>query len=394
MIRTADRFGGSSDLRLLLGLEALDERSDEAVRRLAKLPDEEWRQAIRTCPDVHRAELLVERLNERSHDVLDSEPARAADLAFVATRVAAALLVPDVESARAMLLEADAWRHYAAAKADMHECHAALEAARVAHTFYDLLPMHLMIEPAARLRLTKAFAKCALGDTVGALNEAEVSANLFRDICENDALYVKAKLFRAWILAQDGQYEAALQLYEECTPFVHQSDDAKTMISILGNVAWCVRNLGEADRAQACYGEALAIAERQGFTRSVPAIRSELALMLIDRCRYNEAISELYMTRSQFLALEMNVDAILATLYILDALLLAGRTKDVANLYDVLIPPLVKPSLHSEIIRALAHLAEEASIDTITRREIERVRLFITSVARGDADAVFFASAG
>lgn len=324
--------------------------------------------------------------------MLDSEPARAAEIAFVATRLAAELRSPDVESARAMLLEADAWRHYAAAKADMNECHAALEAVRLAQTFYDLLPMHVMIERAARLRLIKASAKCGLGDTAGALSEVEVSANLFRDICRDEALYVKARLFRAWIFAQDGDYDEALSIYRECAPLVEEAGDAKTKISILGNVAWCERNLGEADHAQACYEEALSIAVRQGFTRSIPAIRSDLALMLIERRRYNEAISVLYMARSQFLALELNVDATLATLYILDALLLAGRTKDVPNLCDVLIPPLVKPGLHCEISKALAHI-QEASHGTITREEIERVRSFISSVKRGHSEAVFDATA-
>jgi tetratricopeptide (TPR) repeat protein len=360
--------------------EFTDELYD-VISLFAALPGAEWNAVKATWPALRKADALIERMNDQAYKLLDTSPKRAADVALLAARFADALAAPDVEPLYAIKLEADAWRHYAAAQADMDDCKLASEAIRRAESFYGA--QMLFMEESARLKLIKARVRFLEGDTKAALREAELSANLFYGFCRNILFYMKARMYYAWILQNIGRFEEALDIYAKCSEYAERNKNAEIVVDILDNVGFCTCSLGDLVRAQQCYETGLRMAEDLGLKRKAAGIRHGMILVLIQRGRYNEAISELYINRAEFLKLGMPTVAAEVSLRIVEILIMARRTNDVRPLCDEMITTFTRAGLQREMQKAVAYLSEVATERDVTVADVEYVRSFLGTFSDG-----------
>jgi tetratricopeptide (TPR) repeat protein len=369
------------DLLAMLADRQFSQEVEDAVSRFAAVPDDEWSGITAGWPELRTADAVVERMNDHAYALLLTSPKQAADFALVAARFAGALAAPDVDPLYAIKLEADAWRHFAAAQVDMGECRRASEAIRRAESFYGAQVLYM--EEAARLKLIKARVKFLEGDTKAALREAEQSSNLFHGFCRNIVFYVKARMYYAWILQNIGRFEEAMDVYAQCSEYAERNKDAETVVHILDNVGFCACCLRDFGRAQQCYETALRMASNLGMKREATTIRHAMIHLLMQRGRYNEAISELYINRAEFLKLAMPTVAAEVSLRIVEILILAGRTNDVGPLCEEMIRTFTNAGLEREKQKAIAYLGEIAAQRQVTTSDVEYVRSFMGTVSDG-----------
>ena len=345
-----------------------------ALLDLASLSDDELPQALAGHRDFVSPR-HVERLIAHAHTTLGSDPRKATRLARLATAVAAALRSPEVDAMEAVRLEGDAWREYASALIEANEYHAARGAIRQAGTFYGIDAARFMRELAI-LGLLEGRLLHILGDSEHGLLKIEQNGNWLKAFCEDAKMYVKARTIYAYILLEMLRYEEALEVFEQAAELAREEEDGETLVYILNNVGLCNLHLGDHERAPKCFEVALRMFEDLGLRQEMPRVRFNMAHILIARGRYNEAISEFYKSRAEFLRLDLPVDAAGVGLLIASALFLAGRPHAVPALCEEMIATFMSAGLPHEARKALAYLAEANRHGGISSGDVEHVRAF------------------
>jgi hypothetical protein len=128
--------------------------------------------------------------------------------------------------------------------------------------------------------------------------------------------------------------------------------------------------------------------ESAGLYAEMPRVRKGIVEILVARNRFNEAISELYMARSEFLSMEMPVVAALVSLDIVDLLLVQKRTSEVELLCNEMITTFTRARLPINAMKALQHLQSLASASTVTDDDVQRVRAYL-ELLPSDPDQLF-----
>lgn len=349
--------------------------SFDAIEELAAISEDEFHARAAETPML-RDSMLAQKLIGDAHELLGREPAKALAVARVATRIAACLVAPETETDLALRIEGDAWREYAAAQFELGHFDIALGAVRQADLFYSVSPI-TMVRESAILGLIRGRIYDALGNSEAGLLEIERSGNMLKGFCDDAKTYVKARTIYASILLSMMRYEEALDVFESSSALAEEEGDTETLAYILNCVGLCAHHLGDQERAQQCFETAMQMFEDLGLKQEIPRSRGGMVLVLIARGRYNEAISELYKNRADFLALRMPILAAEVSLRIVDTLLLANRADDVAPLCQEMINTFLRAKLPREAQKALAYLTEVASQRRVTSVDIEYVRSFV-----------------
>lgn len=347
----------------------------EQIAELASITEDEFRARAADTATLRDA-VLAQWLIKEAHALLGREPRKALDLARVATRIAASMVAPETETDLALRIEGDAWREYAAAQLELGHYEVALGAVRQADLFYSVTPF-TMVRESAILGLIRGRIYDALGNSEAGLLEIERSGNMLKGFCDDAKTYVKARTIYASILLSMMRYEEALDVFESSGALAEEEGDTETLAYILNCVGLCAHHLGDQERAQECFETSMQMFEDLGLKQEIPRSRGGMVLVLIARGRYNEAISELYKNRADFLALRMPILAAEVSLRIVDTLLLANRLDDIAPLCQEMIDTFLRAKLPKEAQKALAYLTDVASQRHVTSVDIEYVRSFV-----------------
>jgi len=320
-----------------------DEGAEETVRRLAE--SETW-----AAMDAGSA--TTRRLIALAHDALSRDPNRAVWIARLAIRVA--------REGDALVDEGDAWREYAAALlevGDYEDAHVAVERARMVYQLIRGAEHNEAVLWAVEGRILHE-----LGDSIRALQRIDASARTLLRLNDKKT-YVRVRSIYAMVLFNLCRYREAADMYAEMV----NDFDTETLAHAVNMIGRCAVKLDDVERAQQCFETALEMFEQLGLRAEIPRVRKGIADVLVVQGRVHEAISELYKTRAEFLAMSLPVMAALVTLDIVELLLDVGRTSEIALLCDDAMP-------HG-IANAFAALRDLA--DRATGQDVQRVRDFL-----------------
>jgi len=273
-----------------------------------------------------------------------------------------------------------AWKEYANALRYAGEFPMALEAARRSRMIFGSVGS--LACDAAKAHLVEALVHREFGDLDAVLAIANECARVFRDYEDAEA-YMHARMTQALVLSDTRRFTEAMEILAETGRDAEKRGDKHTLAICLHNSADCARALGERKTARELDALALAHFEHLGTTVEKPMIRWNEAKALVDEGRVSTAILELYVTRSEFLALGMNGSAADCGLDIVR--LRFDRGEDVTAECSELVETLTKAGMIQPAIEALAYLREQARHRTVSTEKIEAVQLFVREAAHGQA---------
>jgi tetratricopeptide (TPR) repeat protein len=366
-------------------IETLDPGEERIAVAMGEVSEEHWKAVSDSLPAPFEAHAINHVIN-RAHELLGRTPAVAQSLARLALRMAGQLnhaTCPDVP-----LIEGDAWRECAAAHLEMGEHADAYDAICAARTRYSQSRSARV--NAAILLLVEARTLFELGRWDDAVAAVEYASHELLDSGADRKKYVQARTIHAIILVGIGQYDAALDVFSTAADLAMQAGDKETLAYILSNVGFCAAKLEDPARAKRCLDSALRYFEELGLRSEMPHVRAALVTILKQQGRYNEAISELFKVRAEFLSLRVPNAAAIASLRIIEVLLLCGRGSEVPALCDEMIRTFTVARLQKNLLIALAYLNEVARGRQLLAADIGYVTAFIEE-AEKTPDLVFTA---
>jgi tetratricopeptide (TPR) repeat protein len=373
---------------LIAWLRSSDPPPERLIAELVALNLAQWHQLAENTKSIVTIETARE-LIARSRNLAGADARMSAYVAFIATYAVLLIDAPDEEATQVTLVSGDAWREYAAALFDCGEYADAEEACDSAKFFYQLEP--------AKSGHSMALLGIVLGKTLHRLNRSgerdkalhlvESSSN-FLLMYDDKRGYATGRTTYAALLWEDQRYSDALEALQASAAFAKDERDAVMMAYIINNIGLCHLGLSEFDEAKECFNQAMAIFTRHGLRAEVPRSRGGLVRILIAEEKYNEAVSELYKSRSDYLELDMPVIAAEVQLELVDLLMVSGRTDAVPSLCDEMITTFTEARLPSSVMKVLAHIRDYAHRGLLQREHVHEAKAFVERVAE-HPDAAF-----
>ena len=310
-----------------------DDACEEEVRRLA---DGERPLSLDSA--------TTRRLIASAHDSLSRDPNRAVWISRLAIR-----------GAGSAVEKGDSWREHAAALlevGDYEEAQRAIGRARMAYRTAGGAEHNEAVLGAVEGRILHE-----LGDSLRGLRRIDASARTLLRLDDKKA-YVRVRSVYAAILFNLGRYREAAEIYGAMA----DDYDPEMLAHAVNIIGRCAVKLGDVERARQCFETALEMFEQLGLCVEIPRVRKGIAEVLLTHGRINEAISELYKARAEFLRMELPIVAAFVALDIVDLLLRVGRTSEIELLCDDQVPHSVSPAF-----AGLRDLAGRATGDDVQR---------------------------
>lgn len=366
---------------LVAWLRSSDPPSTRLIAELAALKSPQWHEIA----EQTRADITIETAREliaRSHKLAGANARMWKDLALIATYIVLLVDPPQDDSTELTFVSGDAWREYASALFDFGEYADAEEACDSAGFFYKLEPERSGENMALLgIILGKTLHRLRRpGDKSRALYLVESSSNELL-LYGNKKGYATGRTTYAALLWEDQRYADALVALQATAAFAQSERDPVMMGYIINNIGLCHLGLNEYDEAKDCFNLAIEIFSRHGLLMEVPRSRGGLVRILIAEEKYNEAISELYKNRSDYLDLGMPVVAAEVQLELVDLLMVAGRTDTVPSLCDEMVATFTKARLPSSVMNVLAHIRDYAQRGQLRREDVQEARDFVQLIA-------------
>jgi tetratricopeptide (TPR) repeat protein len=273
-----------------------------------------------------------------------------------------------------------AWKEYANALRYTGEFPLALDAARKSRAIFEMAGS--LACDAAKAYLVEALVHREFGDLDTVLAITAQCEGVFRDFEDAEA-YMHARMTRALVLSDTKRFKEAMEVLLETARDAERRGDKRTLALCLHNSADCARALGDRQTARNLDARALVHFEELGTTVAQPTIRWNEAKALADEGRVSAAILQLYVSRSEFLALGMNGSAADCSL---DAVRLRfDRGEDVTADCTELVETLTRAGMIQPAIEALAYLREQARSGAVSNQKITSVQVFVREAVNGQA---------
>lgn len=349
--------------------------------------ENEWETIAASLPSPFDAD-AVGSVIARAHELLSRAPSDAKSLTRLALRMTRQM--NGATCSDLPLIEGDAWRECAAAHLKMAEFSDALEAVSRARACYARSESSRV--NAAILLLLEARTLFELGRGNEALAAVDLGARELLDSGADRKKYVQAKTIQASILMGMGQHDAAMDVFNATARLALQAGDKETLAYIVWNTGLIAAKLGDTDNAKRSFDAALRYFDALGLRGEIPHVRAALAALLKQQGRYDEAVSELFQVRAEFLSQGIPVAAAIAALRVVEVRLLSGRTTDVAWLCDEMVRTFTAARLQKNLLTALAYLSEAARQRDLAESDVTYVSEFIER-AQDDPNQTFAAPA-
>src|SRR5436305_6934287 len=293
---------------LALWLETGDAASEAVAIALGEVPEDTWNAVRQRYARPFECN-SVNRTIAKAHELLGRSPREAQSLARLALRMSRNL---SHEASDPFLTQGDAWRECAAAHSEVAEYADARDAIGEARACYSRSSASRM--NATLLSLIEGRTLFELGERQEALSVVDrASAELLRYGAERKK-YVQARIAYASILAAMAQYGAALDVFSEAADFAMNAGDNEMLAYVLSNSGLIAAKLEDYANARQCFESALRLFADLGLASEMPHVRAALVTILRQQGRYNEAVSELFKVRAEFLSLGVPVAAAIASL--------------------------------------------------------------------------------
>lgn len=364
-------------------LDKLDAGDERVALALAESRERDWQEIVASLGSSF-ALRAVHDVIARAHELLARSPRVAQKLARLALRMTRSL---DKDGSIDLpLIEGDAWRECASAHLEMREFVDAQEAIACARACYER--SDAAEENGAVLSLIEGVTLHRLRRPTEALAAVDAGSRLLLELGASRKKYVHARTIYAGILLGTGDAEGALNVFNEAAELAMQGGDKETLAYILCDLGICATRIDDTIGAKRCFDSALKYFEVLGLTSEIPHVRKGLVTLLKNKGRYNEAISELFKSRSELLSLGMPVAAALTALEIVELLPLCGRSAHVAPLCAEMIERFTAARLQKNMLMALAYVNDVAQQHKLAASDLIHVAAFFEQ-AQNDPDRKF-----
>jgi tetratricopeptide (TPR) repeat protein len=384
---------------------------DTVTLRLIGLPPRKWRKFVERFASDERIR-LARVLTERAYSVQERSPKDAIPVAYLAVMFAKAIEgKTDRERAKALVLEGDAWREHARSLLLVGDLDSARRSADQAALNYsisindgDLVDAPLVgdvlghfldakspipdekreaLEKATRLALLLGQIIHGQGRTDQGLSMMARACELLLYCFEDRELYVKGRITYAKVLAEAKRFTEALAVFHETAALADELQDQAVQAHLLSNIGVCYYYLGNFQKAKPCAETAMAIFESMGLSIDAIRPRTLLVLLLMEQAEgnktlYSAAAAELFKTRAAWLAAGVKRNAAEVMVYIIRALILAGRQQHIN--WAEMNRTFKDAGLGDAALAALQHLEAIHSVRPLTVDDVEDANNIIANL--------------
>lgn len=336
-----------------------------------------WRNLAGQRKFVHGG--VVRRLAKRAFDVCANEPLNALTFADAAVAVAEALPKDEYPPNALHDLRARAWKERANALNRLGEPAAALEALDHAEREYDQTTSNTL--GLGNVALVRAGAYFLLEQLPEADLEVQIAAGLYERLGDMERR-TKAVFLRGNIKYESRDIEAATELFRRV--LVHgETVDSKEWIAkgsyALGN---CVLETGDIENAAVLFSKALSLFRITGPKTDRIGAEWGMARVLLARGLFKESRRNLHHVQSQYTDLGMTLDAGVAALDVMEAMVALHMFKQVADLARAVFKTFTDAGMLTSALTALSFISTAAAEGRLTREAVREVRAFVKRVDR------------
>ncbi|HEU4889299.1 MAG TPA: tetratricopeptide repeat protein [Thermoanaerobaculia bacterium] len=374
---------------------------DTVTSRLLELPPRRWRQFFETFESEERVR-IARVLTERAYSIQERSPKEAIPVAYLAVMFAKAIEgETDRERAKALELEADAWREHARSLLLVGDLDAARRSADEAAFNYsisinegelvdaplvgDVLGHFLdtrspipddkreVLEKATRLALVLGQILHGQGRTDHGLAMMARACEILLYCFDDRELYVKGRITYAKVLAEAKRFTEALDVFQQTAALANELQDPAVQAHLVNNIGVCYYYLGNFQKAKTCAETAMAIFESLEMPIDAIRPRTLLVLLLMEQAKGNKtlysAAAELFKTRAAWLSAGMKRDAAQVMVDIILAFILAGRQGHIN--WAEMNRTFTEAGLGDAALRALQHLEATHAMRPLTADDVE-----------------------
>ncbi len=327
----------------------------------------ERRQEYRTAGAVR---LLV----EAAHASCEREPMHARNIAEAAVAIADQLPLAEYPAPVLFMLHGLAWKERANAMRFIGEYQEAIVSLDRSEREFQRLPMRSI--ELGNIAYTRAVVLTYMDRLDEAERFAAESAGLFAAFGDTER-WLLSTAAQAAILYYRSDYTAALAIFERLLKVAEADNNPMETARNSSNVGVCCVQIGNTARAAGC----LLVAHRifVELQNKPELVRIERWLGVLSRVGGNvtDSVVRLRSARTEFDRLGLLYDAGLATIDLVESLIVAGQTSEIPKLCSEAMRYIRRAGNRRQALIAAAYLKEAAGLHQLTLPKVEHVRKFV-----------------
>jgi tetratricopeptide (TPR) repeat protein len=352
-----------------------NDATDVVARLLRETPVAEWPR-LADLPSL-RNNAALEQMSEEVRKRLHRRPTEALTIAQISTSVAESIpagLYPPLVLAQ---MRANAWKDRASALRYLAQYDEALDAATRGEQY--LAPFAAVEHDRAIVRMVKGMVLFQSGrfDEAG-----PILAECRRVFAEHHdhRRQVHSGIAEASVLYETSRYADASRVYADVLDDATATGDIESQASLHNNLGYCMTHLGDYDRANIHFSEAIAKFTDLGFTAEVPRTERGAGLVLVGRGQLASGLAQLRAARRDFAAAGMVEEAGLCALNIAAVLVERGEGSEARELTQNVIDEFTAAGLDERAIAAVVRLRDAIDVDGATAETVRNVHAFVESL--------------
>jgi tetratricopeptide (TPR) repeat protein len=399
----------------------IDPTLDDAVPAEILALSPKQRQAFCAAYPAEQRRSITQALIDRAYLLQERSPGDSVPVARAAVSFAKSITgTTDGELAKALELEADAWREHARSLLMIGEYDDARRSADEAAFNYSVsindgevtqqpLAGQVLaefdkaiatgirisdsrievLEKATRLGLVLGQIIHCQGQTDEGLSMMARSCEMLLYCFDDREMYVKGRITYAKVLAEAKRFTEALEVFQSTATLAKELDDREVQAHLVNNIGVCYYYLGNFEKAKPCAETAMAIFESMALPIDAIRPRTLLVILLMEQAKanktmYSAAAAELFKTRAAWLAAGMKRDAAEVMVYIIRALILADRQAHIN--WAEMNRTFREAGLGHAAMRALQHLEATHALRPLTLEDVEDANSIIAHLNRSGTD--------
>jgi tetratricopeptide (TPR) repeat protein len=340
-------------------------------------PNPWWRNRLRQA-DNWRTAGVVRQLLERIRPTIDGgSPANALRLAELAVEVSNELNVATYPSDFVIGVRAQALRDHAYALAFIGRYPEALIVVERAETLLEQAP--LPDYELARVKLVRSFVYRGLERGAEAVVLAREAAHIYATYGDRKR-FIDARVFEAIMLHELGRRKEALAAFESVVD--EPQTDPATHARVVHNIGVCLQELRRFREAAEYFSRATAEYGLLGIETECIRTRWMLGRTLVAARRAADAIPVLRDAWRQFEAIEMEIEAALVALDLVEALIVTRNVEQVPSICRSVLDRFVRAGMNSPAVTALAYLREAVAAGHADRTLVRHVHKFLRDLPK------------
>lgn len=362
-------------------LSSEQNEAERLVPALLRMPPEQWAFEMGVTPRLRTAAAL-RLIADEAKKTIESSPARALEIASLATEFAEQLPLDSYTGDTVFQLRGLCWKARANALMYLGRRKEALKALdRAEAEFSQGSVCHFDLATVAYVR---GMILHQMERTEEALFLARSSAETFLSFGDLRR-HAHARLLEGMIHFERHDYVQARDVWMALLKPVRADNDLHTLSRLFNNLGHCLVKIGDTDSAGTYFLQAMMLFQDLGMETEKFRSRWGLARVLVTTGKLAEGIVRLRQTRSDFESLSMRMDAALVGLDIVEALLANDQRDEVPSLCRELADQFAAEGLSSTAGMALAYLREAVVSEQVTPDLVDYVRTYIEELPQQPA---------